>query len=31
LYSLLLSGISGLSILGEAVVLFFVPLHGPWW
>ena len=30
LCSLILSGISSLSVLGEAVALYFVPLHGPW-
>lgn len=30
LCSLILSGVSCLSVVGEAVTLFFVPLHGPW-
>jgi hypothetical protein len=30
LYSMILSSVSCLSILGETVALFFVPLHGPW-
>ncbi len=30
LWSLILSGISTLSVLAETIVFLFVPLHGPW-
>ncbi len=29
-WSLLLSGVSLLSVISEMAALFFVPLHGPW-